>query len=380
MTQSVNNGLLIGKRIFPFIVSVLSIVWVLLFLRLYLTHSAHQFATDFKRQNYSELAVSDIFSLSTRINALSGAVPWSCVEIRRGSKVFLTRQEGKCGWGLWSEPVQVQGDGQDPVTVDITFVLQRDLVRGAVVFIALQLLVLLSLYMSARQLERERNAGMVNLGQLAAQVAHDIRSPLQALQVVAGGLETSDSQVRELLTGAIDRIRSIAEGLLSEYRIVTPADFKRSAKKTISAQVDVGVEELITALVEEKKHEWGRPGLELQLLLSPDLVVRVPRLPLLRVVSNILNNAKEAIEGDGCIVVKASQSARAVFIEVTDSGKGIPPDILKKLGKQRVTAGKEGGNGLGMSYVYEQVALWGAQISVKSKVGVGTTVRLEFRK
>lgn len=84
------------------------------------------------------------------------------------------------------------------------------------------------------------------MGQLATGIAHDIRSPLSALQLISGLPDLNRDDVRELLKATSSRIDGIAQGLLQEFkglvaifisdRYKQAADFNLSQKKTLSTQ------------------------------------------------------------------------------------------------------------------------------------------------
>ncbi|HRK02544.1 MAG TPA: ATP-binding protein [Oligoflexia bacterium] len=75
------------------------------------------------------------------------------------------------------------------------------------------------------------------------------------------------------------------------------------------------------------------------------LVARANEKELARIISNILNNAKEADATEVRISVK--QSRDVVEVVISDNGRGIPAEVLAKLGSKGATFGKSGGTGLG---------------------------------
>ena len=85
------------------------------------------------------------------------------------------------------------------------------------------------------------------------------------------------------------------------------------------------------------------------------------------------------MSGPGEITLLLSQSkADEVSLELKDSGKGIPPEVLSELGQRGSTFGKPGGHGLGLANAHELLKSWGGKLSVESLLGQGTTVRLQF--
>ncbi|MGN4864067.1 sensor histidine kinase [Bacillus cereus group sp. MYBK132-2] len=95
---------------------------------------------------------------------------------------------------------------------------------------------------------------------------------------------------------------------------------------------------------------------------------------------NIIKNAIEAMESKGEIVIKIYKTKRKLFIDFKDSGKGIKKDeLLLVLNPFYSTKGtKEGNYGLGLTYCYNVMQKHHGDITMKSKLGQGTTFTLSF--
>ncbi|MGQ9852327.1 MAG: ATP-binding protein, partial [Candidatus Oleimicrobiaceae bacterium] len=106
-----------------------------------------------------------------------------------------------------------------------------------------------------------------------------------------------------------------------------------------------------------------------------------------RLFFNLFDNAVRAMEGKGRLLLRSSvahwlnlaQSVRQeyVAIEVSDTGCGIPDELLGRVFDPYVT-GRSGGSGLGLSICRHIIKEHGGRITLQSKVGVGTTVRVEL--
>jgi signal transduction histidine kinase len=94
-----------------------------------------------------------------------------------------------------------------------------------------------------------------------------------------------------------------------------------------------------------------------------------------QVLLNLVTNAAQAIDKPrGHLTVTTRGAPSAVLIEVTDNGKGIPPEVLPRIFDPFFTTKEVGkGTGLGLSIAYKIVAAHGGRIDVRSKVGTGTT-------
>ena len=89
---------------------------------------------------------------------------------------------------------------------------------------------------------------------------------------------------------------------------------------------------------------------------------------------NLLVNAARAIEDQGMIQIKTSADKTAVYIEIADSGRGIPSENLNRIFEPGFTTKGVGvGTGLGLSISYNIIQKHGGKIEVESEVGRGTT-------
>ncbi|MCA9399297.1 MAG: PAS domain S-box protein, partial [Candidatus Omnitrophica bacterium] len=105
---------------------------------------------------------------------------------------------------------------------------------------------------------------------------------------------------------------------------------------------------------------------------TPPIMCNAQRI--VQVFVNIFINAAQAIEEKGQITVKTYQKGRYVYVEITDTGKGIPDDQLTKIFEAFYTTKPVGeGTGLGLSLSYDIVKKHGGEIKVRSIVGEGTT-------
>jgi signal transduction histidine kinase len=213
-----------------------------------------------------------------------------------------------------------------------------------------------------------RSAALAATGELAAQVAHDIRSPLAALEAAADEISRLPEDKRLLIRGAVDRIRDIADELLDKNK----AAASPSVREAASVQ---GLSALIEPLVAEKRLRFrSRSGVAIECLLDDRISARVQPVEFGRLLSNLIDNAVEALK-DGAGAVRVSLAARdgMALIRVEDDGKGIPPEVLGKLGRRGETHGKAGGSGLGLYHARTCAESWGGSLELASAAGKGTT-------
>ncbi|UPT74966.1 MAG: HAMP domain-containing histidine kinase [Elusimicrobiota bacterium] len=211
--------------------------------------------------------------------------------------------------------------------------------------------------------------------ELAEQVAHDIRSPLTALEATAGDMASLPEKKRLQIRGALARIRDIANGLLDQRRASLTEPSKSDSPFQLSSLIDSIISEKRLALD-------ARQNIDIKSSSDADsygLFARVQPVELTRVLSNLINNAVEALgEHSGTVQVSVSGSDGKILLVIKDTGKGIPPEIMEKLGQRGASYGKTGGSGLGLHHARAQVDAWGGSLKIASEIGKGTTVTLEL--
>lgn len=218
------------------------------------------------------------------------------------------------------------------------------------------------------------------LGRMAAQIAHDLRSPIAALGVVMGDMSELPSEKHQLLRSVYRRMQDITNGLLIDYRRQngSPAD-------DASPIVPELISGLLESIVSEKRIEL-RPRFDLDISFSVEAVSHgifglVRPKEFKRVLSNLINNAAESIRTpQGKINVTLSSSRDKVIITVRDTGRGIPQATLFRLNADAESAsfGKVTGSGLGLTHAKQTIAAWGGTIMLESVIDMGTKVTIEL--
>ncbi len=205
---------------------------------------------------------------------------------------------------------------------------------------------------------------------MAAQVAHDIRSPLAALSAAAKGLDLAADQ-RTLIDGALGRMQGIAADLLQRYR--APGAAKTRPETCALAGL------IAQVLAEKCIQHKDKAGVNIEFNNNAALAsAAVDPKELQRIISNLVNNSIEALAGPGTVSVNLAASDKTVSIEIRDDGKGIPPGILARLGQKGETHGKAGGTGLGLYHARTSVESWGGSLKIESKPGKGTAVTISL--
>ena len=223
---------------------------------------------------------------------------------------------------------------------------------------------------------------------VAAQVAHDIRSPLTALNIAAGLLTGAADAHSQLIRSATQRINDIANSLLIKA--------KEAAIELNSAEIEpsknltsVALGPLIDAIVFEKQVLYQKYN-RLQILAdhsrTSEEYARVDPIEFGRILSNLINNSVEALdENMGTVSLDLRSRSDVHILSVKDNGKGMSRDLISKLGQAGITFGKVGaatgsGYGLGISHAKAQVQAWGGGLEIRSELGKGSEVTITLPK
>jgi PAS domain S-box-containing protein len=225
-----------------------------------------------------------------------------------------------------------------------------------------------------RRLERQamHSDRLVSLGQLAAGVAHEINTPLANITLIAESVRrrTADPWTR-------GRIDSLLHQTESAARIVRGLlDFARRPEPKV-AEVELAdcVRFAVTFLQGKQSS-----GVELDLALPGEpMRVRGDRDQVIQVITNLLHNAYDALEGNGRITVSLTADETWVSLRVADNGSGIPPDVRTHLFEPFFTTKPEGkGTGLGLAICHGIVQSYGGTIDVESEVGKGSSFSIHL--
>lgn len=210
----------------------------------------------------------------------------------------------------------------------------------------------------------------IAIAKVSAQVAHDIRSPLTALNMIQASLEGVPHDQKCLLRAAINRIAEISDNLRSNPISSPSTNF-------------VSIIPLIEGLVREKKIENSGSKTNISLSYKTEnlheVVIASPS-ELKCIFSNLINNALEALEGkeDGLCQLAISVEDQWVIFELRDNGKGIPQHVLPHLGQRGATFGKFGGSGLGLWGAFNHIKACNGTMNIQSEEGLGTTITIRI--
>jgi len=219
-----------------------------------------------------------------------------------------------------------------------------------------------------------KHAAEKALYNLATQVSHDIRSPLATLNIVLKNLTELPEEKRALLQNVACSIRDIANNLLAQYKTSKPHTTQNNLRPELIAT-------LVSALISEKRIQFTEKDLRLQEEIHADArncLVNLDAPLFKRVLSNLINNAVEALRAQGEVKIVLEKNKRSVILKIIDNGKGIPADILPKIHEGGISVGKEQGYGLGISNAIYCIKQWNGSHDIQSTVDKGTVFTIEL--
>ena len=223
---------------------------------------------------------------------------------------------------------------------------------------------------------------MAAVGELAAGVAHELNNPLSVVLTYSVLLQescekknaeealTSLPERLELIRTSAERCRTIIDGLLQ---------FSRQEDDRFSP---VPLADVVHRTFDLVEAQLRRHRIQHHFEFPADLPpLQANANQLQQVFTNLALNAMQAMDSGGelRIAASANHESSLCMIKVSDTGQGIPPDHLEKIFEPFFTTKSNGaGTGLGLSIVYGIVQNHGGKIFADSRVGQGTTFRLQL--
>ncbi|MBP7146026.1 MAG: hypothetical protein KBD01_00665 [Acidobacteria bacterium] len=253
------------------------------------------------------------------------------------------------------------------------------LVVGAaisLVLLAVAFFYVLRVIQRTRRLEAEaqRAEQLAYLGTLASGLAHEIRNPLNAMNINLQMLE------EELADGRIDQdtlalLRGSRAEVLRLERLVR--DFLAYARPQPSSREEVAPAELVGDVVRFMRPQFQGAGVTLQFDADqPAPHVSVDAGQIRQALLNILQNALEASAPKHTVRVSVGATEQGeARIEVADEGPGIPQDFRERI-FEVFWSRKAAGSGLGLPIALRVVESHGGRIEVESEAGRGSTFRI----
>ncbi|MEK7700294.1 MAG: ATP-binding protein, partial [Planctomycetota bacterium] len=226
-----------------------------------------------------------------------------------------------------------------------------------------------------------RSERLASIGELAASIAHEIRNPLGAISNSVSmlkrdlALKGDDQRLLEMVVEETDHLNEIITNFLT---FAHPADYN-----FVKSDIIEIVEETVFLLEQDARFQ---KNVKIVKVYEDDIPESyLDRIWIRKIFWNLLLNSIDAMPRGGKIFIHIKKpqltDPNEIEIVISDTGEGIPPDIIKKIFEPFFTTKKSKGTGLGLSIVHRIVDNHGGKIDVKSKPGKGTvfTIRLPVK-
>jgi len=214
---------------------------------------------------------------------------------------------------------------------------------------------------------------LASVGQTAANVAHQVGTPLNLISGYVQllkeelGPDSPHAPRLAIIEEQIAKVTSTVRTLLDRSR-----QMGRKTRTTASA--------LVGRVCEVMRPNLEAAGIRLELARgADDTPILVDATSLELALLNLMTNAVDAMPKGGTLAVHVTDVSNRVRIDISDTGHGIPDELLPRIFEPWVSTKKPGhGTGLGLAIARDVVSAHGGTISVTSSVGQGTTFTIDL--
>jgi signal transduction histidine kinase len=213
---------------------------------------------------------------------------------------------------------------------------------------------------------------MAAVGQMAANVAHQVGTPLNLISgyvqmVREGSVDARTRERLEIVERQIQQVTGVLRSMLDHARQKSPREL-------------VDLASVVRFACETAQPQLALSGVELRLRIEENLpAIEADATQLELVAINLIKNSLDAMPYGGTLTVSASEIESGVQLEVADTGSGIPPEMLARVFEPWVTSKTIGqGTGLGLSIAREVIEAHGGTITIRNveSGGAAVTIRL----
>jgi signal transduction histidine kinase len=223
-----------------------------------------------------------------------------------------------------------------------------------------------------QQFEKDtlRLAQLNLVGEMAASIVHEVRNPMTT---VRGYLQLFHRNPK--FESHLEQITVMIEELDRANSIIT--EFLSLAKNEDSQMKLGNLNSIITALFPLIQADVFSLGHNVQLESSDVPDILLDDKGIRQLILNLVRNAVEAMEQSGIVTIRTYCFLNTIMLEISDTGKGIPQELVNKLGTPFLTT-KSNGTGLGLAVCYRIAKSHGAMINIATSED-GTTFSIIFQ-
>lgn len=378
---------------FKILVSILILVSFLLFIFFLIIENLHSnnVANQIQKSMLYSMAKSDAPSIYNNANLYTSLENVGCIEIFKFNKKVMSLKSEYCD-AILSKKFLLRNSQNSEFTMSIA-VFPSPSAKLQVFILSIAILILISLVyilLDVRRMQAQEKTLIQLKSQLSnwmnlceekdlvcKQIYHDLASPLGLMQVAV--LKIEDNKIARPFALSLDRLNKISEDLKSQKYIWN------SATPTLSS-----IKNILDNILQEKNILTSNMNINYKIITlskSEELKPDIPVSQLSRVLSNILNNAIEAIQPNGQIklLLRSVSCKKRIDIIVSDSGEGISPNISPFIFDKDRTFNKNNGSGLGLYHAKRCIEYFGGKIvllntSRKRKHGASFLISIPYVK
>ncbi len=216
------------------------------------------------------------------------------------------------------------------------------------------------------------------LGEFAAGVAHEIKNPLGGMRMLA---QVSKEMLEVRDEENINEVKENLDYIMREVDRLTDIvnNIRTLAKPEIGILEDVKVSDLIKDVEKLLINRLQKLGIDYDLEIEYDALLKVNKAKFKQVLLNILENAVQAMENSDNkkLKIKVFKDENVIKISISDTGCGISPQEIDKIFNPFYTT-KETGTGLGLSIANRIIEEFAGWIEVSSSIGKGSCFTICF--
>jgi signal transduction histidine kinase len=206
-----------------------------------------------------------------------------------------------------------------------------------------------------------------------ADVTHELRTPLSVIrgqaEAIADGVYPADAaHLAPILdaTQALDR-------LVEDLRTLVLTD----AGNLVLNKEPTDLGQLVQDTLDSFRSQAESAGVSLTAEVADNLpTVQVDPARIRQVISNLLSNAIRHTPSGGSVKVAVSSASDQVTLTVTDTGEGVPPDLLPHVFERFVKGPNSKGSGLGLAIAHDIIEAHGGTLTITSETGKGTVATI----
>jgi len=360
------------KQKLGYLILGLSLLAGLVLARVSIEYRADTLTHVFKTQNFDSIFGYDLLKVGSSLNNMRAQANWKCVKATFRDSDFFNYGPGECKANFLNVKNKIFDQNNPSMQIEFIYEFSTSEKIALTSFILVYLFLIILMGKNSKKQAREDEKHKlslhmqqslselnqaIELKNQARRIAHDIRSPLEALKMFTRN--NHEKNIQDL----IERIDGIAQSLL-----------RPQEKEKVSM---ANPSKIVQQIVDEKKGNISKLEIEILSTLQNNILVSMGEINLGRIISNLINNSIEALSKSKApkIIFKIEEIHNQCQITIQDNGTGMSEQTLEKIKAGKFTA-KKSGNGIGLSSAISLVEQMKGKIEIESKLNVGTSLKL----